>query len=294
MSSIAPICFFCYNRPKHMVKSLNSLLNNDLAASSLLYVFSDGPRVGENPENVNQVRKIIDQLNGFGSIQIIKHETNIGTLKSVTSGISQVLDRHTSAIIVEDDILVSEHFLEFMNNALDYYCDERKVMSVSSFVLELSNKEKLPDTFFYRKGSSYGWGTWTDAWSKLNLDCKVLLDQLQNRKLTQYLDGEGLFKISDLLLRDLNTNAEKAPSWSPRWYASMILEGGLTLYPKQSLSSNIGFDGSGLRSPTAEGWNHVLTTFKPNYFPDEVKEQPEIHNIMTDAYEVVNALRGDL
>ena len=39
-------------------------------------------------------------------------------------------------------------------------------------------------------------------------------------------------------------------SWAIGWYASMFLEGGLTIFPARSLLENIGFDGTGAHSGT--------------------------------------------
>jgi hypothetical protein len=39
--------------------------------------------------------------------------------------------------------------------------------------------------------------------------------------------------------------AGRVNSWAIRWYLAAFLFNGLTLYPRQSLISNIGFDGSG-------------------------------------------------
>ena len=42
--SLAPIAFFAYKRPFHTQKTLESLIRNDLAAKSKIYVFIDGPK----------------------------------------------------------------------------------------------------------------------------------------------------------------------------------------------------------------------------------------------------------
>ena len=41
---LAPIVIFCFNRPNHVQKLLESLIQNEEIVSSKLYVFIDGPR----------------------------------------------------------------------------------------------------------------------------------------------------------------------------------------------------------------------------------------------------------
>ena len=51
----APIVFFAYNRPEHTRKSLESLVANEGAAESELFIFCDGPKKPEYEEAVREV-----------------------------------------------------------------------------------------------------------------------------------------------------------------------------------------------------------------------------------------------
>ena len=41
---LAPIALFVYNRAWHTLQTVEALLENELASSSKLFVFSDGPK----------------------------------------------------------------------------------------------------------------------------------------------------------------------------------------------------------------------------------------------------------
>lgn len=286
------VCCFAYNRPTHLRKTLESLSANPLARETTLIAVVDGPIDDEDMRRVEQVRQIVKELRGFKEVVTIFRPDNLGTVGSLVPAITQVLADHGAAIFLEDDVIVSSRFLDFMNAALDCYKLEPRVMSVSGYMFPVRQAEILPETFLYRKGTSFAWGTWQESWSHLSMDCASLLKRLDALGLRDRLDGEGTFKLTDILVRDgaQLSDATRA-SWSPRWFASMVLAQGLSLYPRYSLSNNIGFDGSGVRSPMSSAWDVVLGDFSPTTFPSVIDEHPSAHQVMLEAYAAVDRSR---
>jgi transposase len=56
---MTPIALFTYNRPQNLHRNLDCLKNNKI---NLLYIFSDGPKSEVDKEKIEEVRKIIDQI----------------------------------------------------------------------------------------------------------------------------------------------------------------------------------------------------------------------------------------
>lgn len=288
----SPICYFAFNRPKHTQQTLAALAASFDARNSPLFIFVDGPACESDRQPVEEVRRIARRVKGFASVELKFQTENLGTVQSIVPGVTTVLKEFDHAIIVEDDVVVSSNFIRFMNRSLKAYQGNTNVMAVSGYMFRTPDEDQLPEVFFYRKGSSIGWGTWARAWRSLSLDCLNLLRQLDEKKLLSYLDGGGDFKLSDILKRDSCKSLDDPKcSWSPRWFSSMVLAGGLTLYPRRSLVKNIGFDGSGIRSPVSKAWDVELDDFEPSSFPSVVKEHPLAHKIFSEAYSRVNASR---
>lgn len=66
----APIVVFGFNRPDALKNTIFSLLNNEEAKFSDLFVFVDGPRkekVGEM-EKVDKVREYVKSIKGFKTL----------------------------------------------------------------------------------------------------------------------------------------------------------------------------------------------------------------------------------
>jgi hypothetical protein len=160
--------------------------------------------------------------------------------RSITGGVTKVLERSERVIVVEDDILVSRSFLDYMNNHLDMYEADPSVASIHGYVYPHANP--LPSTFFIAGADCWGWGTWRRAWEHYRSDGNGLLEELTRRDLLSRFDFGGAAGYVDMLRDQI---AGRNDSWAVRWYASTFLDGMYTLYPDRSLATNIGADGSG-------------------------------------------------
>jgi hypothetical protein len=178
----------------------------------------------------------------------------MGLARSILAGVSAVLEEHGSAIILEDDLETSPHFLAFMNRALEVYAADERVASVSGYVPPVDGA--LPETFFLRDADCWGWATWRRAWRHFRADGTSLLQELQSRKLTKAFDYHGGYPYLRMLQQQI---AGANNSWAIRWRASVFLQDMLTLYPGRSLVRNLGFDGSGTHSDMASFWGGKLS-----------------------------------
>lgn len=240
MRNCAPIALFAYNRPDHLAKTLNALRANPEAQATDLFVFSDGPRDETAAPTVADVRKLLGNVPGFRSVTIINRESNYGLGKSIIDGVSTVCAKFGRVIVLEDDLVTSPFFLQYMNDGLDFYNDDIRVASVLGYALPLP--VKAPETYFIRGADCLGWATWQRAWSLFEPDGQILLHELELTKQSVALDLNGALAFTQMLRDQI---AGRNSSWAVRWHVSMFLRDMLTLTPHRSLVLHIGNDGSG-------------------------------------------------
>jgi len=241
ISDKAPIAVFAYKRPEHLKRVLYALAANPGALESDLYVFSDAPKVVGDFEAVEAVRKVVNEVVGFKSVTKIFREKNLGLAGSITTGVSSLCNSHGRVIVVEDDLVVSPHFLGYMNDALLKYKNEKRVISIHGYVYPVVAKD-LPETFFIRGADCWGWATWQRGWEIYEPNGELLRDKIQKAGLEREFDFDGSYAYMKMLSDQISG---KNDSWAIRWYASAFLADKLTLYPGRSLVTNIGADGSG-------------------------------------------------
>ena len=58
---------------------------------------------------------------------------NLGLGKSIISGVTEVFDKHQSAIIFEDDLVCVSGAYQYLVAALSEYADDTKMMSVTGW-----------------------------------------------------------------------------------------------------------------------------------------------------------------
>lgn len=272
MQNLAPIALFVYNRPEHTRRTISYLQKNLLADESRLFIFSDAPKTEDDKAKVEQVRNFIKNVSGFKSVKIIERKENLGLANSIISGVTQLVAEYGKIIVFEDDLLSSPHTLEYFNEGLNRYAKEEKVMHIGAYMYELADK-KLPETFFWRAATSWGWATWGRAWNHFEDDVDVLLNQFDKQKTDQF-SINGTMNFWKQLT---GFKAGKNNSWAIRWYASIFLKGGLTLNPSTSLIQNIGNDGSGTHSNKEDMYQVRIGRAAIKQFPTEIKENPQAY-----------------
>lgn len=239
---LAPIVLFVYNRPVHTSKTLNSLLANDLADQSHLYIYSDGPKPDapeEELRKIHDVRRLIREKQWCKEITIFESEGNKGLARSIIDGISETVNKFGKIIVLEDDIVTAKGFLKFMNEGLKLYESDERVFGVSGYYYP--SKLKLPSSYFLPIGGSWGWATWKSAWQHFEPDTHNLLDRIKNEDLISKFDF-GSYPFYKMLA---DQRQHRIDSWAINFYASFFLKKGLFLFPGASLIKNIGFDNTG-------------------------------------------------
>ncbi|MES2266386.1 MAG: sugar transferase [Bacteroidota bacterium] len=267
MSSPAPIALFVYNRPRHTGQTLSYLQKNILAAESDLFIFSDGAKTSADNAAVDEVRRIAAEATGFKSVKVIARQQNMGLANSIIAGVTQLVNQYGNVIVFEDDLVSSPYTLQYFNDALQHYAHEEKVMHISAYMFPLQDSA-LPETFFFRAAFSWGWATWAGAWKKFEPNIDKLIDAFDEEKINQFsIEGTMNFwrQMQDF-------KARKNNSWAIRWYASVFLNGGLTLNPGQSLIHNIGHDGTGVHSNIENTYGVQVAQQPVKYFPEILQE----------------------
>lgn len=273
MQNLAPIALFVYNRPDHTRRTLNYLQKNLLAEESRLYIFSDAAKTPADQPKVDEVRAIADDVTGFKSVKVIKRAQNMGLANSIITGVTQLVNEYGKVIVFEDDLLSSPYTLQYFNEALVRYEQAEKVMHIGAYMYDLKTPA-LPETFFYRAATSWGWATWARAWKHFEPDIDKLMTQFDQEKIRRF-SIEGAMNFWKQMQ---GFKAGKNNSWAIRWYASVFLNGGLTLNPSHSLIQNIGHDGSGVHS-NIEDIYHVNIAQKPvQNFPNELTENQQAYD----------------
>jgi hypothetical protein len=237
MKSLAPIVIFTYNRRETIEKLINSLLKNKESKNSNLYIFQDNHKNIYDKHRVEDVKNYIRHINGFKKKKIYYRSINFGLSKNIIEGIKLVFSKHNKAIFLEDDLIVSDQFLKFMNKCLNFYYKKKKIWHISGWNYDINIKNNKYDAFIIRNTNSWGWATWKDRWKYFSKDPEKIFKTWKSNDIAKF----NLDNVYDFFLQIKKNYLKILDTWGIFWYATVFVNKGLCIYPKKSLVKNIGF-----------------------------------------------------
>lgn len=242
---LAPVVLFVYNRLEHTKGVIDTLSKNQLAKETELYIFSDAAKNESGKDKVEAVRNYIHQEEwhkNFKQVSIIEAEKNKGLAKSIIGGVTGLINEFGRVIVVEDDLILSPYFLDYMNGALEFYEKEQNIWSISGYSFPMKSLKKYPhDVFYSYRGCSWGWATWADRWNLMDWEVSNY-DQFSKDEEWQKRFNRGGGDLSNMLRLQMEGQID---SWAVRWCFEQSNREMYTVYPKYSYLGNDGWDGSG-------------------------------------------------
>ena len=273
----SPIALFVYNRPAHTRQTVTALQKSGLAAKSDLFVFSDAPKTPEAAAAVRQVRDYIRTIDGFRTLTIIERRENYGLALSIIDGVTKLTEERSRVIVLEDDLITSPYFLEYMNTALSRYESEDRVMQISGYMFPVRPEIK-EDALFLPFVTSWGWATWGRAWRYFDRAEENFSQILGDAKTRMQFDLNGHYKYSKILQAQ---QEKKVDSWAIFWYVSVFMRKGLSLFPKRTFVKNLGFDGTGVNCAVRKLDQEELDLeYRAVILPDVIDVSEEADNVM--------------
>ena len=237
---LAPIALFVYNRPETLSKTLESLQKNVSIEKTDIYIFSDGPTKNKtDKQKVNKVRKIIKNIKNLRIKKKIFYKRNRGLKKNIINGINYIFRNHSKIIVLEDDLLVGQYFIKYMNQSLNFIRNKKNIWHVSAWNYPIkANNKNLPNTFLWHHMNCWGWGTHKKNWTKLILNPNFFVKNFSNRQIHLF-NLEGKINNWSQLIRNYE---KKLDTWAIFWNATIFWNKALCLNPIQSHVKNIGLN----------------------------------------------------
>lgn len=231
-----PVLLLVYNRPSLTAKVISAIESYN---PDNLYVSADGPRTHDDTDSelVNEVRKLVSEIDISGSVQVLAHDRNLGPYAGVIAGLDWFFSKEPEGVILEDDCLPTADFFRFSEAILSRYRDQHGVFGVSGSNPGNIGFSNGADYGFMRVAPIWGWGSWSDRWAKYDRHLLGFRREIANRG--PEWPSKGLKFALEWHLKKI---LEKGPStWDYQLSWTVVREGGLWVVPNSSLVTNLGF-----------------------------------------------------
>lgn len=248
----APIVVTVYDRLQRFKECINSLLSNELAKYSDIYIISDAPKCKEHQNKIDAVREYAKTISGFEHVHLIFNKENLGSYKSGYKGLLSVLQENDCFIFLEDDIIVSRDFLQYMNDGLLYYEDDPRIYAICGFCLPFIREGNYKeDVWFSPVNSPWGYATWKKKWLEVDYSYFDRYSELK-KDWQKYKEFTSVgFYIKGILQADSRREIEASDL---RVYYHMFQHHMCSVFPVVSKTQNWGFDGTGEHCGNKNAW----------------------------------------
>lgn len=268
--SWAPLALFIFKRPEHTRQVITSLQGCTGFDESPIYVFADGPRRPEDLPAIQETHAEARRLLGDRAV-FVERETNLGVDSSIIAGVTELCDRYGEVIVVEEDLILSPGFLQFLNAGLQRYEHEPRVMQVCAHMFDVPELRESRDAILLPMISSLGWGTWKRAWDQFDPEASGWQKRLSDDRERRRFDLDGNYKYTRMLSHHMHA---RVPAWDIRWYYSVFARDGLALFPPRTLVLHE-YDGTGTHDrfslPVHQAQLETRAAFD---LPDQIAETP--------------------
>lgn len=206
-------------------------------------------------------------------------DKNFGLANNIIDGVTQIVNKYGRVIVLEDDIVTGKYFLRFMNDALEFYKDEERVMHLSGYMYPVMH-DALPDYFFIKPTTCWGWATWQRSWRYFEKKPQKIVKEFFKEEIQDF-NLDGAYDYWGHVISNLKG---KITTWAIFWYTSVYRVGGLSLHPRHSYCANIGFDKTGVHSGASEVYDVVLTKNYNACFPTDISESSAAKRALIDFF----------
>jgi len=240
MSKLAPIGLSAYSRINHLKKTVEALKKNTLAKKSELFIFSDAPKKGDE-EKVGIVRDYIHNVGGFRKVHIIERKENNSAFNG-RDGMRQLLEKYGKIIFMEEDNVSHPMFLKYMNEALDFFYYDKKIVAIRGYCVPVKFRADYSRSFFVSVYFGVPFATWSDRGFMGAIESKgQYLEMKKNKKLRKRIK-----KTTPQLIHALKSMHEgKLDAGDYKINFFMRKNNLYCVSPVRSLIDNIGHDGTG-------------------------------------------------
>jgi hypothetical protein len=233
-----------WNRPANLSKILQLL--DSFQQNSKIFIAVDGES-GIDPyldSKVFLTKKIAIEYKFINpETQISINPNNLGCKRGMQKALSWFFSQVDRGIILEDDIKIKKHTLEYFEYCLEKFENDKKIYMINGY--NPINEKYLPEKPYLSKFPHiWGWATWADRWSNYQGNFSPTLDNLLDLSNLETLKQHP-FQIKQFDKYFLNqfreTYSGLIDTWDYQWVWTIWKNGGYALSAPVNLVENIGF-----------------------------------------------------
>jgi hypothetical protein len=243
-----PVVLITFNRPEETKETFLAIKN--VKPKKLIFI-SDGPRmhIKDEIKLVNECRDLVNQIDWDCEVIKIFSDVNLGCMRRIVTGLTEVFSIEERAIILEDDCMPNVSFFKFVEWGLNNFENDTNIGMISGSNL-IAHKHSIDlMNGFSNYINIWGWATWRRVWMSHNPHLSLKEIKLNMMKNTSHLFFNWWESIYWKELFKYTVYA--GSTWDFQLQYTFFKLKLLSVYPNKNLVYNIGFAGNGTHTNTS-------------------------------------------
>lgn len=250
-SSDIAVALLLYNRPRHSMRVLESLIQN---GARRCHAFMDKAASRSDLSRQRLIREAVENCQGM---EIILHDANehLGLARSVRNALDTLMAEHKAVVLLEDDCVLRPGALRYFTEGLTRLERDKRIRSICGHGFAGLNFKGASATGLLRlrRFFPWGWATWRDRWR----DYQPALPEVLRRVREAGVDLKTLAGDLARLCRTPAYLNGEMDIWSLSWALEHYATDTFSVYPGETLIDNIGCDGSGRNCKKTDVFAHT-------------------------------------
>ena len=240
-----------FNRPEKLSQALDSILQSGI---SKVYISIDGPRINKETDAalVAECLKVARSFSSaFELFELKANKTNLGCKGGVVEAINWFFRNEKFGIIVEDDIIITKDFVQFVSWCEKEYETNLEIWHINGW--SPFERGEIPESVWATKVPIvWGWATWADRWDHytpdLDIDWILRVGELETN--LRFPATKTFLEYWQAAFTQIK---EGLDTWDYQWVNCIWRNGGVAISPPFRLVQNIGFDATATHTFESHG-----------------------------------------
>lgn len=239
-----PVLYITFARPEYACHSFAAIKK---AKPKKLYFYSNKARSDKADEvqRNEEVRSYINQIDWECDVKIWFRDEYVDVFTSLWGAIDWIFYNEEKAIIIEEDVVASLAFFDYVEKLIDKYKDNEKVWIISGNNAAPQYNPKGLSFFPTRWANIYGWASWRNRWWALDRKMSYWNSYKNRKEYRGYYDdwfSAWFFKIKgNNLYKKMQGNYNP---WDMIFNNNMRKNYGYCIIPHSNLCKDIGIIGA--------------------------------------------------
>ncbi len=232
-----PVVMFVYRRLDTVKLILNQVKE---IMPQKLYIFSDGPRNGEDAK----VTKLREYIEGFVTWQcdfvFVKADKNKGCASNICGGLNQVFAQEKWAICLEDDAVPRKEFFEYCGELLKRYEGDKRVQYIAGFnAIGEIDWIDTSYTFGMSVPMSGAIALWADRWNECDFGMHTWPEIKKRGEWKKYYYTREMQHLMNNIFEDSYKNVNDG--WDYQLGFDRMIKGRVAIVPKVNYVRSYGY-----------------------------------------------------